>query len=169
MMPSLPYIKNARICVLLLMFVLVFMSCTRASDNRAAVRLAVSKYSVAIISAYKDIDLGLLNEVATKEHKDKVSAVINAYMQANEVMEAELLHLDFVGVEIKGEEAEVRTTEDWSYRWVDYDTREIREPEKKLHYEMSYELLYSDGRWLVDEVKVLEEHEAAAKEEEEEG
>ena len=48
----------------------------------------------------------------------------------------------------------MKTSEDWSYQWIDYKTRQEVEPLKDIHYELLYHLIKKDGK---DPIQTLNE------------
>lgn len=121
------------------------------------VKRAVAMYNNALIEAYRSQSFEGLRRVSVGREVDRVSAWVGAYLQSGMVMEARLLSLRFDGVEVKGERATVRTSEEWSYRWLDYRTGRVVEPLKRIDYRMRYRLVRRDGRWLVERVKIVSE------------
>src|SRR3990172_8987010 len=71
-----------------------------------------------------------------------------------EIVESEIHKIDFRDIKAEGDKAAVNTDEDWSFRWLDYKTRQEVEPLKDEHYEMIYHLSKKDGKWLVEEVEI---------------
>ena len=69
-------------------------------------------------------------------------------------MESEIHTIDFRDIKAEGDKAAVNTDEDWSFRWLDYKTRQEVEPLKDEHYEMIYHLSKKDGKWLVEKVEI---------------
>lgn len=123
------------------------------ADNREAeLKTIIAKYNNAVIEAYKSQNFEYLKQVATEQEIDKIGVMITSFLQANQIMEAELHKIDFREIKIQGDKADVRTSEDWSYRWIDYKTGQEVEPLKDIHYEMLYHLIKKDGKWLVEKV-----------------
>jgi hypothetical protein len=145
--------------LILSIFLPVLYSCSTVNPEEEAIRRLIGKYNMAIVTAYKNLGMEPLREVASKERFEKVEVIINSFMQGGQMMEAELLELDFKGMEIDAERARVRTSEDWKYRWVDVRTREVKVPLTEIHYEMLYHLIKRDDRWLVEKTEEVEEPE----------
>jgi len=68
-------------------------------------------------------------------------------------MESEIHKIDFRDIKAEGDKAAVNTAEDWSYRWIDYRTKQEVEPLRDIHYDMKYYLVKKDGKWLVEKVE----------------
>lgn len=132
---------------------LALFSCNTIDPEEKAIQRLIGKYNVSIIIAYKELNLLPLENMAGEAQVRKVKTIINSYMEANEVMEAELLSLAFKDIRIESDRAMVSTSEDWSYRWVDFKTGEEVVPLKDIHYEMLYHLIKKDDKWLVDRVE----------------
>ena len=125
----------------------------RETGAEAELRVVVAKYNNALIEAYKNQLFKPLKEVADEEEVQMVNIFISSYLQGNQVMDAELLKMDFKEIKIEGEKATVRTSEEWSYRWIHYKTMREIEPRKNIRYEILYYIVKKDGRWLVKKVE----------------
>ncbi len=140
----------------LLLFLGLLSACT-ATREEEAVKRSVVLYNRGLIEAYRSQSFDLLKEVAVEREVEKVGAVVGAYLEGGEVMESRIISLRFDGVEVRDGRATVRTSEEWSYRWLDYRTGREVEPLKRIYYRMRYDLVKRDGRWLVEKVKVVSE------------
>ncbi|MHC4278310.1 MAG: hypothetical protein ACYSTI_13475 [Planctomycetota bacterium] len=129
------------------------LSCTNGNPEEEAIKVLVGKYNVAIITAYKDLNTWPLKLVTTDAVFKKVNVMIESYLDGEQVMEAELLSLEFKDIKIEPESATVRTTEEWEYRWVDINSREVIDPTRPIHYEVLYHIIKSEDRWLVEKVE----------------
>lgn len=128
-------------------------SCSSSSQEDAIIMKAVGKYNQALIIAYRNVDFGPLGGAASEKEARKVRAIVNSYLEGNQVMESDVKRIDFRDIKVEGDRATARTSEDWTYRWVDFKTGEEVEPLKDIHYEMLYHLEKIDDKWLVDKVE----------------
>ena len=128
-------------------------------DEKTELKTVIAKYNNAIIEAYKNQNFEHFMQVATDAEINKIGVIINSFRQADQIMEAELRKIDFQEIKTQGDKADVKTSEDWSYRWIDYKTGQEVEPLKNIHYEMLYHLIKKDGKWLVEKVEAMKESE----------
>lgn len=137
-----------------IIWVFICLGCTSPEQTHEKhLKTIVAKYNNALTQAYSSRFLSSLSEVASEKEVNKVEVIIASFFQGNTLMESELHRMDFHDVNIEGDKATVRTSEDWSYRWVDFRTSEEIEPLKDIHYEMLYHLIKKDDKWLVDSVE----------------
>lgn len=141
-----------------LLFIL-FSCASKQSGEETSLKIVIAKYNNAVIEAYKNQILMPLKEVAVEDEVRRIDITVSTYLRGNQLMEADLHKIDFKDVRIEGDKATVRTSEDWSYKWVNYRTKKEVEPLRDIHYEMTYYLNKIDGKWLVEKVEELKEGE----------
>ncbi|MBI4972684.1 MAG: hypothetical protein HZC16_02565 [Candidatus Omnitrophica bacterium] len=151
------------ICGMLLAGVIFHGCAHKATDEEAELKTVVAKYNNALIEAYKNQFFAPLQEVTSEDEFRKVNIVVSSFLQGSRIMESELHRLDFKEIKIEKDEARVRTSEDWSYRWVNYRTRQEIEPLKEIRYEMLYHLVKKNNKWLVDKVEEVKGDNPSAK------
>lgn len=134
---------------------IILSGCTSnpADDREALLKIVIVKYNNAVIEAYKNQNFEYLKQVATEKEIDKIGIMISSFRQTDQIMKAEFHKIDFREIKIQGDKTDVRTSEDWSYRWIDYKTGQEVEPLKNIHYEILYHLIKKDGKWLVEKVE----------------
>ena len=147
------YLLTYSVIVLL---VVVSGCSSKKTNEKTELKTVIAKYNNAIIEAYKNQNFEHFMQVATDKEIKKIGIIINSFRQADQIMEAELQKIDFQEIKTQGDKADVNTSEDWSYRWIDYKTGQEVEPLKNIHYEMLYHLIKKDGRWLVEKVEEVE-------------
>lgn len=155
-------VRAARRRALPLIFVvlssLVFFGCERkAIDEKQSLKVLVAKYNRAVIVAYERQYYEPLLETAGEDEIGRVVNIIGAYIAAKQIMEVELHRVEFGEIEVGDATATVRTSEEWSYRWVDIETDEEVEPLTDRRYEMRYHIVKEDGRWVVERVEDLDD------------
>ena len=150
------YLLTYSVIVLL---VVVSGCSSKSMDEKTELKTVIAKYNNAIIEAYKNQNFEHFMQVATDAEINKIGVIINSFRQADQIMEAELRKIDFQEIKTQGDKADVKTSEDWSYRWIDYKTGQEVEPLKNIHYEMLYHLIKKDGKWLVEKVEAMKESE----------
>ena len=139
---------------------IVFVTCAGCNSGEisqeAELKTIIAKYNIALVEAYGYQFFEPLKEVAGEDEVGKVEIIIDSYMLGNQIMEAQLNRMDFNEINIEEDRATVRTSEDWSYRWVDLRTGEEVEPLRDIHYELLYHLIKNDDKWLVEKVGEVE-------------
>jgi len=136
-------------------------SCKSGDPEKDAIQRTVAKYNTAIIIAYKELNMSPLQEIASEGHVSKVKIIINSYLEANQIMIADILKVNIKEIKIEGEKATAKTSEDWKYKWIDNKTGKDVEPLKDIHYEMFYKMIKKDGKWIVEAVEEVTEGSAA--------
>lgn len=147
------------IAILLLFAISAGCGFRGSSGNEDRIKAAVLKYGRGLIEAYRDLDPSTISTVASEAQVKKVDVIITSFLQAERVMEAEMLSTAFKGVSIHddGRQATVRTDEEWEYRWVDVNTKEVVVPLKRTRYGINYYLVLKDGVWVVDRTESMNE------------
>lgn len=147
-----PGTRKSFFCGLIL--VLAVSGCaTEKSKEEYDIKITIGKYNHAMIRAYKSLDFRPLGGVTTDEQLTRVNSFITSFLESGQIMEPELHSIDFKEITIEDDRATVGTSEDWTYMWLDYRTREVVVPLEEIHYEIIYHLLREDETWLVDKVE----------------
>ncbi|HHL40000.1 MAG TPA: hypothetical protein ENJ37_05795 [Deltaproteobacteria bacterium] len=134
------------------------VSCTSAQpDTDEAVKSAVLRYTQGIIKAYRDLDPEILASVTSQRQLTKVDIVVQSFLQADRVMDSELLSLDFKEIEGDGSSRRVRTVEKWRYKWVNVKSGDLVEGPREVRYEISYTLAREGESWIVEDVEIIDE------------
>jgi hypothetical protein len=99
-----------------------------------------------------------LSLVATEEQATREFYLMAALGEGRVWMDATLVSLEFGDVIFPEDgRALVTTTEVWDYDHISLDTSETVRSEHGVTYRLEYELVLTDGRWLVDRVTSLDE------------
>jgi hypothetical protein len=106
-----------------------------------------------------------IQEVATKEQALKVFNHMAALGEAKIRMESQLVDIEFLDIQVaEPGSAKVKTREEWHYTHVNTDAKiPGQRSVKGLIYELSYELVRRNDRWLVSSVSRLEEQDTSAR------
>jgi hypothetical protein len=148
------WFEKVQVLTCALVLLAMFSGCApMGADEEKELKTVIAKYNNALVEAYRNQFFEPLMEVAVEEDVRKVDIIISAYLQTNQIMDSELIRLDFKGIEKGFDRATVRTSEDWSYRWIDYRTNKEVEPLREIHYEMRYHLIKIDDLWMVERVE----------------
>jgi hypothetical protein len=129
------------------------------------VKDTILRYNQLLSEGYAKMNMTPLKEVATEEHAQKVYYHMAALGEAKIRMESKLVNIEFSDIQFPGKDlARVKTREKWDYTHVSINTEmPARTVVQGLIYRLSYELVKTDGRWLVSSVSVLEENKSSDK------
>jgi hypothetical protein len=129
------------------------------------VKDTILRYNQLLSEGYAKMNMTPLKEVATEEHAQKVYYHMAALGEAKIRMESKLVNIEFSDIQFpKKDLAKVKTNEKWDYTHVNIGTKmPAQKVVKGLIYRLSYELVKTDGRWLVSSVSVLEENKPSDK------
>lgn len=156
-------IKRRYTVYIVIVMVLLLCGCAKKeSPEEYAVKVAVTKYNNAIIDLYKTVSPEKLNEIALEEESKKVQSYMSIFLAGKRLMEAEYQKIEFREVIVEGDSATVKTSEDWTFRWIHFKTGEEIEPWTDIHYEMQYDLTLIDGKWMIAKATDIEKAEEAA-------
>ncbi|NPA16108.1 MAG: hypothetical protein GXO05_00040 [Aquificae bacterium] len=97
------------------------------------------------------------SDVAGKEISRKLYFWIQSWHDSNLYMDARLKKLVFVKKNIKNGKAEVQTDETWKYRYINRGTDRIVIPDTVIYYKILYRLVKKNGKWIITEIKVIDE------------
>ena len=151
---------------MVIVMVIVFSGCAKKeSPEEYPVKVAVTKYNNAIIDLYRTVSPEKLNEIALEEESFRVQNYMSIFLPGERLMDAKYQKIEFREVTVEGDTAIVKTSEDWTFRWIHFKTGEEIEPWKDLHYKMQYDLTFIDGKWMIAKVTDIEKAEEAPKDE----
>lgn len=139
----------------------------RAGENETetdtlAVEHTVLRYSQLLAEGYSKMNMTPLQAVATEEQASRVYRHMAALGDAGTRMESELKDIEFLDIQISDKDgARVKTRERWNYIHQSTDTGLARRTVVEgLIYELAYNLVRQDSRWLVSSISVLSEERA---------
>ena len=129
------------------------------------VKDTILRYNQLLAEGYARMNMTPLQEVATLEQATKVYHHMAALGEAKIRMESKLAGIEFLDIQFPGENlAKVKTKEKWNYTHVNINTKmPAQSVVQGLIYNLSYELVKKNGKWLVSSVSVLEEPNAPEK------
>ena len=143
----------------LLTIIIFIISCSNIEKIKEehALENIISEYNRLLIEANKTRNLEPLKKIADESVVKKLELWMAAWEDGNASMDTELKSLNFDSIKITGNNARVKTTEDWSFEYRDLDTKKILSPKESIHYEMEYILVKKEGRWLITKINILKE------------
>lgn len=153
------YIFTCFSCILLL----ILHGCENKTEKvmtieeKDTVKIAIVKYNVALIKAYRHVNIKALNGIASSRQISKVNAIIYGMYGDGIYMESDLVDIEYVEFIKKDEESlDVRTREEWRWRHVDIKTREEVKPWVKVEQKITYHMIRDNKkRWIVDSLEVM--------------
>jgi hypothetical protein len=150
--------KKATIIILIAIMSIVGCRSGTEKDTKM-VKDTILRYNQLLAEGYAKMNMTPLQEVATLEHATKVYHHMAALGEAKIRMESQLVGIEFLDIQFpKKDIAKVKTREKWNYTHVNINTKMPAQTiVKGLTYNLSYDLIKKDGRWLVSSVSVLEE------------
>jgi hypothetical protein len=133
--------------------------CERTQSVAAEdVRSTVSAYNEALIRGFAGFDMNELNRTATEDQAQREFYLMAALGEGRVRMLSTLQSIEFGDVAFPADgQASVTTTEIWDYVHESLDTSETVRSEQGVVYNLRYDLVLQDGRWLVDRVTSLDE------------
>lgn len=127
-------------------------------EELADVESAVIAHNQALIRAFASMDMNHLSGSATEEQAQREFSLMAALGEGRVRMLSTLVEIEFGEVTFPAEDqASVTTTETWDYVHESLDTSETVRSEQGVVYNLRYDLVLQDGRWLVDRVTSLDE------------
>jgi hypothetical protein len=145
------------------LLVLAWMSCcginAAEEKDRQAVQHTVLRYAQLLAEGYSKMNMTSLQAVATEEQAVKAYRHMSALGEAKIRMESSLEDIEFTDIQLSDkDEARVKTREKWNYMHIGTDPKMPRQTVvEDLIYELSYDLVRRDGKWIVSSVSVLAE------------
>jgi hypothetical protein len=128
--------------------------------DKLAVQHTVLRYTQLLAEGYAKMDMTPLQEVATEEQALKAYYHMSALGAGKIRMESQLIDIDFLDTRLVDQDsAVVVTREKWNYTHIRTDIPG-QTVVSGLIYDIAYELVRQDGRWLVSSVSILKEDKA---------
>ena len=129
-----------------------------AEQDSLNVQHTVLRYTQLLTQGYAKMNMTPLQEVATEQQALKAYNHMSALGSSKIRMESELVDIEFLGIQFSEKEtARAQTREKWNYTHVNIDTQMPSQTTQGLIYNLSYELVKKDGKWLVASVSVIGE------------
>lgn len=150
--------------ILTLITALWTLSCTGGESRKDVVVIqhTVVRYTQLLAEGYSNMNMTPLQAVATEEQALKAYGHMSALGDAKIRMESHLEDIEFKDIQVfDKDKARVRTREKWNYTHIGTDPNmPSQRVVEGLIYNLSYELVRRDGKWLVSSISVLGEDRA---------
>ena len=144
-------------------------SLSMAGEDQNMVKETIISYNRSLIEAAKNPDFlkdfgdeRKFEPFAEKRVAQKLYIWVKSWHENNLYMDAKLLKIVFENIKLKEKKAEVLTDEIWKYRYfrhIDINRTAQAWPPAKIHYRVKYNLLFKNGKWKIEKIKVLSEKE----------
>ncbi|WP_200762556.1 hypothetical protein [Nitrosophilus alvini] len=155
------------------LFLFLFGSSLYANSDVEEIKNTVISYNNLLIKAAKNRDFiknfdnkKIFEKEATPKVAQKLYIWIASWQENNLYMDATLLKIEFENINTQGSNAEALTDEIWRYRYFSYTPEGgIKEayPPSKMYYKVKYTLTKDNGKWKIENIKVLSEKEERLK------
>lgn len=137
-----------------------FLSCASAEGgvfekNDAA--KTIVRYNEGLAIAGRSGKVDHLKLFASEQIVQKTYLWIHSWQDSNYYMRAEPQKIDFTDIRMEGNVSNVRTREEWEYDYYDAASKKPSMPKTRAVYEMRYALHSHHGKWVIDEIKILNE------------
>jgi hypothetical protein len=153
--------------VVIIVLTIVYICGCRVSTEEGIqeVKNTILRYNQLLAEGYAKMNMTLLQEVATLDHATKVYHHMAALGEAKIRIESQLVGIEFLDTQFpKKDLARVKTREKWNYTHVNINTKmPTQTVVKGLIYNLSYDLVRKDGKWLVSSVSILEKKKPSEK------
>ena len=126
------------------------------ASQEAAVRETIVRYNDTLADAYERPDPELMRRLVGARERERIAMYILFQLKQGKVLRTTLNRLRFVSIAIKDNRAVAKTQEDWTFQHLQKDTKRVLDKPRKIHYDATYGLLYTKGRWIVDRLMVKE-------------
>jgi len=138
---------------------LLISGCARQGGSEAdsaLVKGTVNRYVTLLAQGYQKLNMTLLQEVSTKKRATKVYYHMAALGEGKARMISHITSLQFTDIHIVAvDKADVKTSEKWDYAYENVDSgKEMLN--NSISYKLNYRLVKKNGRWLVDDIDILE-------------
>lgn len=120
---------------------------------------AIEAYDKTLTQAHLAKRAALLEGMASKEQIERVRAYISYnVLEKAQTLDTRLVELDIVKITVaqKGRSAIAKANEEWTYFYLEKDTRKRVSKPERGRYRSTYKLVKSGERWLVDEIEIVE-------------
>jgi len=134
------------------------LACRADSKNDAlAVQHTVLRYAQLLTVGYAEMNMTQLQAVATEEQALKAYRHMSALGESKIRMESHLEDIEFTDIHLSNKiRARVTTREKWNYTHIGTDPKmPSQRVVEGLVYNLTYELVRRDGKWLVSSVSIL--------------
>lgn len=151
--------KKSSLSPFLLFFIFIIGCAAPLQDPEAQLlETAIRRYNRALVDAYRELSVDPLQGIASEREVGKVNMILNGFRAKNQYMEAELKKVEVKEVKRKsGDSVDVETKELWRYRHMDKKTGQEIKPWTEADYKLIYQLVKSEGNWIVGSVEFIKE------------
>ena len=133
--------------------------CSRDGDaERRQFGELIRSYDDLLSQGYRDMNMAPAGKVVTAEHAARLDHRLAGLKRMNRRMESRLREVAVLDIDRRRDgTAFVTTREKWDIRQLDLPTREVVRDYHGFGYELRYEIVRQNNRWLVNAVTVLKE------------
>lgn len=163
-----------RLTRMVLLAVVLFVGLALAEDNvekylrarekrdqgvrvREEITLLVKKYNRTLVLAYDSNNPTAMTKLVTPDELRRIDTyIVYNHYERVQALKTDLLDIQIKSVKLakKNKRAKVRTSEKWTYWYVDRKTKKLVNPRKHVQYTVTYGVEKNGGRWRVGKVTV---------------
>lgn len=129
-----------------------------AVDDRVEIQKVIIRYNEGLGIAGKSGNVDHLRLFASDKIVNKTYAWIHSWQDSNYYMRAKVQKIDFTEFRIDRNTSSVRTHEEWEYDYFDAAAKKSAMPKTKVIYQMRYTLYPHQGKWFINDIKILNEN-----------
>lgn len=157
-------IRNLLLTVGIVGVVMFFTACSNKEDvpevkgpaydnslpGEEGVKNAILGYNQAVMDAHlSDMHIKFIRKYATEKETKRVFTFINVDRERNLAMATKLNKLAIENTFVSDNEANVETSENWDFHYLDIKTSKPTEPVREMRYKLRYTLEKENGKWVI--------------------
>jgi hypothetical protein len=145
-----------RIAILLFLIIFLVSACTsQDTADQLEIQDTVKAYTKLLFEGYRSLNMTPLTRIATPRRITRAYHHMAALGEGNVKMDAEIEQLLFLDSRVSDAgKAEVKTSERWVCQYYTIDSNQ-KVSENIIIYENIYHLIHKTGRWLVDDITII--------------
>ncbi len=128
-----------------------------ANDEVKNIKSTIKSYNNGIIYASRDDNSDRLRSFANKKIVTKFHLWLKSWHDNNLFMDAKIKDINFTKVDLSNHKAVAITNEQWSYRYINIQTKKEVQPKTDINYTVRYNLSKEETKWIIQKIDVLSE------------
>ena len=141
----------------LLFFMTLFLGVSLGANEDKYIKDALLKYNYGIIKMGKTGETEFFKEFVKEDVAIKLQVWFESWKFSNLTYIAKINDLRFSPIAYNKDNATIRTLESWTYSYVNLVTRKEALEPRTTFYKMFYTLKKDGNKWMIVDVKKLEE------------
>lgn len=141
----------------LTLFVVLFCASSVVANDDKYIKDALLKYNYGIIKMGKSGEFDFFKNFVSQDVALKLQVWFESWKFSNLTYIAQINDLRFSPIAYNEDNATIRTLENWTYAYVDLNTKEYALKPTTIFYKMKYTLKNHHGNWIIVAVDKIEE------------